>query len=129
VLQQVVGKLDTLPDEQKQRWEQLLWFAHALVYHSREADERDQCAEYIRATVSAARQVEVSGMSQTRAESLQVETKRATLLRLLRRKFDSVPVAIEATIQATQDGERLDAWLDAFATARKLSDIPFEAGV
>lgn len=132
VLRQVVAHLDTLPDARKQRWEELLWFAHALVYPTREGEEPDECAEHIRATVRAARQQETVGMGKTIAQDIQdregLRTKREDLLLLLREKFGPIPPTIEATIQATQDRDTFDAWLRAYAKAKKLSDISFNGG-
>src|SRR5262249_29331963 len=123
VLRQVVQRVDSLPRGQHERWEQLLWFAHGLVYHEREPGEREQDAEFIRGTVRASRQAEVSAMNKTIAEDLQDKAKRETLLRQLRLRFKAIPEAIEAKIQATDDSQQLATWLDEFATARKLSDI------
>jgi hypothetical protein len=90
---------------------------------------------FIRANVRQAEQPEVRIMGQTIAEALMeegavrgsLEGKRETLLRQLRLRFKRVSPAIAAEIQAAQDARQLDDWLDAFATADKLSDIPFQA--
>jgi hypothetical protein len=74
-------------------------------------------------------------MGKTIAEALHEEgeragrlgAKREILLRLLRLRFKKVPAAIEAKIQATDDAQQLDTWFDEFATARKLSDVDFDA--
>jgi hypothetical protein len=67
-------------------------------------------------------------MAKTAAEALRDEGKREMLLKQLKVRFKKVPPEIEAKIQATQDTQQLDTWLVAFATARKLSDIPFDEG-
>jgi hypothetical protein len=126
VLRQVVQRVDSLPGGQRDRWEQLLWFAHGLVYHEREPGEREQCADFIRGAVRASRQAEVNAMNKTIAEDLQDKAKRETLLRQLRLRFKTIPAAIESKIQATDDSQQLDTWLDEFATARKLGDIDFK---
>src|SRR5258708_299676 len=59
VLQAAVQQVDRLPEQQRERGRQLLWFAHALVYHERQPGDREQCAELIRASVRASWQVEV----------------------------------------------------------------------
>jgi hypothetical protein len=69
----------------------------------------------------------VSPRRKTIAEALREEGKREMLLRLLRLRFKQVPPAIEAKIKAIDDSQQLDACLDAFATARKLADIDFDA--
>src|SRR5262249_39898127 len=84
VLRQVVQQLDRLPEGQHERWEQLLWFVHALVDPERGQGEREQCADFIRATVRAARRAEVSDMRQSIADSYRADGKREALLRLLR---------------------------------------------
>ena len=126
VLRQVVQRIDSLSAGQHERWQQLLWFAHGLVYHEREPGEREQCADFIRGAVRAARQAEVTSMSKTIAEDLKDQGKRDALLRVLRARFKTIPAAIEAKIQATNDSQQLDTWLDEFATARKLGDIDFK---
>ena len=45
----------------------------------------------------------------------------------MRLKFKRVSPAITAEIEAAQDVQQLDDWLDAFATAEKISDIPFQS--
>jgi len=139
VLRQVVARVDKLHAGQPGRWEHLLWFAHALVYHARETEEREPLADFIRATVRQAEQPEVQLMGKTIAESLieegksmgvlegAIASKRETLLLLLRVKFKRVPAAITAEIEATQDGQQFDAWLKAFALADKITDIPFQS--
>jgi hypothetical protein len=52
--------------------------------------------------------------------------QRESLLSQLRLKFKRVPKAVVAEIEACQDEQQLDGWLAAFATADKLSDIPFQ---
>jgi hypothetical protein len=79
----------------------------------------------------------VQYMAQTIAEALLEEgakigreegalaKSREILLRLLRLKFKRIPPTIRATIQATENLQKLDTWLDEFATAEKLADIHF----
>jgi hypothetical protein len=136
VLRQVVSRVDRLYRTQHGRWEHLLWFAHALVYHARKTPEREPFADFIRTTVRQMEQPEVQIMGKTIAEALREEgkaqgvlegtlaSKRETLLRL---KFKRVSPAISAQIEAAQDGQQLDNWLDAFATAEKITDIPFQS--
>jgi hypothetical protein len=99
------------------------------VYHEREPGEHEQDVEFIRATVRASRKAEVTAMARTIAEDLmergEIKAKRATLLRQLGLRF-KIPPAIEAKIQATDDSQQLDAWLDGVVKARKLGDIDFK---
>jgi len=136
VLRQVVSRVDRLHAKQRGRWEDLLWFAHALVYHARDDPERAPLADFIRDSVRRAERAEVEAMGQTIAEALMEEGKakgalanrRETLIRQLRLKFkQQVTPEITAEIEATQDSAQLDHWLDAVITADKISDIPFQA--
>ncbi len=138
-LSQVIERVDGLLDHSPVRWEQLLWYAHALVYHVREGDERRQMAELIREKVRRSKQAEVENMGKTIAEAIKeegilmgreegvLEAKRQVLVRLLHLRFKRVPAAIEAEINATQDVQKLDDWLAEFVTARTLSDIHFSS--
>jgi hypothetical protein len=140
VLRQVVAHVDELPVGERGRWEHLLWFAHALVYHAREPPQREPLADFIRASVRQAKQAEVQTMGKTIAEALMeegalkgkaagiLEGKREALLRQLRLKFKRrMTPAIVAEVEAAQEGSQLDEWLDAVVTADKISDIPFQA--
>jgi predicted transposase YdaD len=139
ILRRVVARVDNLHAGERARWQHLLWFAHALVYHARERPEREQLADFIRTTVRKSEQPEVQIMGKTIAEALMEEgeakgilkgalaTRRQTLLRLLGLRFKRVPPAIKAEIEASEDSQQLDAWLEAFATAEKLTDIPFQS--
>jgi predicted transposase YdaD len=140
VLTRVVRQVDGLHARARGRWEQLLWFAHALVYHAREGEERQQMANFIRETVRKSEQPEVEAMGKTIAEVIKEEgfvegmergalqKQRETLLRQLRLKFKRVSPAIAKVIDATQDSHQLDEWLDAVITAEKISDIAFKPG-
>ncbi|MBN2491190.1 MAG: hypothetical protein JXQ29_10130, partial [Planctomycetes bacterium] len=70
---------------------------------------------------------EVSDVRRTIADELKeqggIETARRTLTRLLRRRFGEVPDDTIAVIEATTDLEKLDGWLDRFATATTLQDV------
>jgi predicted transposase YdaD len=132
LLGEVVARLEQLPSDQKGRWRDLLWYIHALVYHERERAEQPPLLDFIQKTVRATElQEEVTEMGKTIAESLReegklegkLEGKRETLVRLLRTRFRNVPEKIVIQIQDTQDVAQLDTWLDAFASAKKLTDI------
>jgi hypothetical protein len=70
-------------------------------------------------------------MGKTIAEAIQEEGalkgKREALLLLLQLKFKHLPPAVTAEIEATQDDQQLKQWLEAFVTADKISDIPFQS--
>jgi hypothetical protein len=132
-LTQVVRCVDELHARAHGRWEHLLWFAHALVYHVREGDERRQMADFIRENVRKSEQSEVETMGKTIADVIKEEgevigalkKQRETLLRLLRLKFKRVPAAIEAEINATHDGKKFDSWFDEAVVAKTLSEVHF----
>jgi predicted transposase YdaD len=132
LLGEVVGQLEGLPRRQQERWRQLMWFLHGLVYHYRA--EADELAAHVRQSVrSATHKKEAAIMVKTAAERLKEEgkaegllqAKRQDLLRLIRNRFKSVPRAVTARVQATEDLEQLDAWFDLAPTADRLADIPF----
>jgi hypothetical protein len=139
VLRQVVTALDGLPTESRGLRIHLLWFLRGLVYHSREKPEWGRLSEIIVSSVREEYRSEVELMGQTIAEALleegelkgeikgAIKSKRATLLRLIQLRFSGVSPAILAEIEATKDNQKLDEWLDAFATAKEISEMPFQA--
>jgi hypothetical protein len=74
---------------------------------------------------------EVFDMGQTMAEYLMeqgaaqeaVRSRQQTLLRLLRVRFRRVPEGMVKRVENTTEVAQLDAWLDAFAKARKLAGV------
>ncbi|MBN2490465.1 MAG: hypothetical protein JXQ29_06415 [Planctomycetes bacterium] len=66
-------------------------------------------------------------MSRTIADELQekasIATLRNILVRQLRRRFGEVAEETIAVIEATTDLEKLDGWLDRFATAETLETL------
>ena len=50
-------------------------------------------------------------------------TRQQTLVRLLRRRFGSVPSELLTVVEGTDDVDQLDEWLDRFATAQTLEEI------
>ena len=65
------------------------------------------------------------GKAEGKAEGV-LESRRATLLRLLRKRFRAVPAEVSLTIDRTNSVSQLDEWLDRFATATELDEIGFE---
>jgi hypothetical protein len=139
ILRQVVARVDQLHARQRGRWEHLLWFTHALVYHARQTPEHQPLVDFIRATVREAEQPEVQIMGKTIAEDLEekgalrgeaagiLKGKREALLLQLRMKFKRVPPAVAAEIQAAQEGSQIDEWLAALLTADKISEMSFQS--
>jgi hypothetical protein len=130
VLRQVVTRVDKTRQTNPGRWESLLWFTLALVYHARKTGEQAPLAEFICSTVRKTNQPEVTIMSKTIAEALiekgAIEGRRDFFLSLLREKFKTVPEDIVAEVQATTDVHQFDLWAKASATARTLDEIPFK---
>jgi flagellar biosynthesis/type III secretory pathway protein FliH len=66
------------------------------------------------------------GMQQGMQQGLErgeLRGRQATLIRQLHKRFTNVPDEIVRAIEATQDIERLDDWLERILTARTLRDI------
>jgi len=51
------------------------------------------------------------------------ESQKRVLIRLLRRKFASVPKKVVQKIEATDDSDQLDNWLDQVIVADSLAEI------
>ena len=66
-------------------------------------------------------------MGQTIAEMYieqgRVEGKRATLLRLLRKRFKKLPRKVEARVTATTNMRDLETWLDNILDAESLAEV------
>ena len=132
LLVRIIQHLESLPEKDRFRWETFLEYIHALVYHERHPAEQPRLQREIEASVATdTHQREVCRMGKTIAEDLmdrghargQLENARATLIRQLGVRFGDVPEGTVALIRATSDMERLNAWLDRFATADTLEDV------
>ncbi len=134
VLHRVAARVDDLRGTNAGRWESLLWFIHAMIYHDRKPAEREPLVEVIRSSVRKANQPEVDAMSKTIAQALKdegrqegaIERSRDFFLLQLRKKFETVPESIVAEVQATTDLHQFDIWGTAILTADSLTDIPFK---
>jgi hypothetical protein len=132
-LKRVVRALeDELASSDRDRWLALLSYVAALIYHDREKDEREPMRRLVEDSVqNDARRLEVYDMGQTIAEALReegraeeaVRSRQETLLRVLRIRFRKVPSGVEQRITNTDSPDQLDTWIDAFAKAKKLSDV------
>jgi hypothetical protein len=135
VLRQVVARVDRLSVTKRGRWDSLLSFMHAMIYHDRQAAEHESLVEIIRSTVRKANQAEVMLMGQTIAQALKEEGKqegeiagrRDFFLLLLRERFKTVPESIVAEIQSTTDIHQLDVWGSTLMAADSITDIPFKS--
>ena len=52
-----------------------------------------------------------------------IETRQQTLVRLLRRRFGSVPSELVNVVETTDDVDQLDDWLDHLVTAQTLEEL------
>ena len=62
------------------------------------------------------------GRNEGREEG-QITALRDTLLRLLRQRFGTLPVAMVNVVKTTSDRPHLEAWLDRVLTAETLDDV------
>src|SRR5262249_13211313 len=130
----VTKELEQQAGGQQARWEELMWYIHALVYHERE--EAEELTEQIRQSVSAAYQTEVQAMWKSAAQRLieegqvkgALQSKQETLVFQLKERFKKeVPDEILAEIRATEDINKLDTWLKEVLHARTLAKMSFAA--
>ena len=121
-----------MPQAERLRWLDLLSYIHALVYHVRETEEREDLQAHIAKSVRTdPHPQEVNAMKKTIADMLKeedakeerVKSRRETLLNLLRAKFGEPPAEVIATIDACTDVAQLDAWTKAILTARRLGSV------
>jgi hypothetical protein len=132
-LRQVVRALEEqLAEGDRARWLELLSYLAALIYHEREEPEREPMRRLVEDAVQEDRhRREVFDMGKTIAEALKeegaareaVRGRQQTLLRQLRLRFKRVPEGTVKRVENTTEVAQLDAWLDAFANARKLADV------
>ena len=73
---------------------------------------------------------EVFEMRRTIADELKeegaIKNSQQTLIRLLKRRFGSVPDEVTSMIRGTDDPEQLNAWLDQVVTAETLDEVGIE---
>jgi hypothetical protein len=132
-LRRVVKALEgQLADADRDRWLGLLSYLQALIYHERETPEHEPMQRLVADSVQNDRhRREVFDMGKTIAESLMeegaareaVNVRRQTLLLLLREKFKRIPEGVVRRVEGTESVEQLDAWIKAFARAKKLADV------
>jgi hypothetical protein len=135
VLRQVAVRVHRLHDANPGRWDSLLSFMHALIYHDRETAEHEALVEILRSTARKDYQPEVILMGKSMAQVLQekgrqegeIQRSRDFFLLLLRERFKTVPENIVAEIQAATDLHQFDLWGKAILTAKTLADLPFKS--
>jgi hypothetical protein len=123
---------EQLAEEDRARWLELLSYLSALIDHEREEPEREPMRRLVEDAVQEDRhRREVFDMGKTIAEALKeegaareaVRGRQQTLLRQLRLRFKRLPEGTVKRVENTTEVAQLDAWLDAFANARKLADV------
>jgi hypothetical protein len=98
--------------------------------------ERPKLGETIETSVKAdSQRREVTVMQRTIADDLRdkgrkqgrkegaLQTRRATLIRQLQRRFDELPDEIVRKVNQTDDPAQLDAWLDRVVDGASLHDL------
>ncbi|MGH7201309.1 MAG: hypothetical protein ACREJB_11940 [Planctomycetaceae bacterium] len=135
LLGRVVRHLETMPPDERLRWLELLSYVHALVYHERSPAETDTLRQTIEASVQTdqhRREIEAMGKTwksawQVGMEEAETRGLRRALLRQLHHRFGELPAEIGARIEATEDPEQLNAWLDRVLIAASLGDMHIDA--
>jgi hypothetical protein len=139
-LEEVLTHLEQMAPAERTRWVEFLSYILALVYHARNGSEQPSLREVVDRTVQTdSHRQEFVKMGQTIAEMLKDEgrlegeiqgrqqealaTRRAILLRLLRKKFKKVPRKVAARIAATTNLQELETWLDNIIEAATLADV------
>ncbi len=135
-LEEVVTHLESMPDAERIRWVEFLSYIEALVYHARNEAEQPKRRDVVdRSIQTDRRRQEYTKMGRTiaemyidqgRAEGEQkgvLKYARATLLRLLRKRFKKVPRKLEARIAATTSMRELETWMHNFANAETLEEV------
>jgi hypothetical protein len=136
LLERVVAHLDGMPAAERRRLGELLSYVRAMLYHERSDSEQSRLQEVMENSVQdEATRREVMKMRKTGAEALMergaqqgaqkagLVTRRQTLVRLLRRRFGDIPSEVVRVVEATDDVDQLDNWLDRFATAQTLEEL------
>lgn len=140
VLVRVLRHLEALTHEERLRWEDLLSYIRALVYHNRTPSEWSGLQTLIETSIQDddLRQ-EVSRMGKTIADVLKdegraegrtegrtegrVEATRSNLFQLLRRRFGELPQDTVDHIEGTDDLEQLNGWFGRAITAESLEEV------
>jgi hypothetical protein len=136
LLAHTLERVNGLVEAEPTRWADLMTYIHALVYNERPQRERRTLQKLILDSMpSELHRQESIQMAETMADVLRREGKREgklegecharqqTLLRQLTQRFGDVPHEVVKAVEATQDVERLDAWLDRILTATTLDEM------
>ena len=132
LLEQVVAALDDLSGSALVRWQELMSYLHALVYHERAEGEHPVLHQRIEQKVrDQRRRQEVGDMKKTIAEMYREEGElrgelkhaRRILLQRLKNRFGQLPDDIVQVIESSVSVSQLDEWHDAALTARSLKGV------
>lgn len=128
LLERVVQSLERRMADEPVRWREAMSYLHAMVYHDRDKPEHQGLQDRIAQTVHKAdHQREVQGMGNKIVDMFREEGelrgRRETLLRQLRLRFGDLPQAVVDTVERCTDTNELNAWIDRFVTARRLSEM------
>jgi hypothetical protein len=132
----VVRHLETMPDDQRLLWLDLLSYIHAMIYHERQPAEQESLVQTVEKSVGTDQhRKEIFDMSQTIAEKLieqgrekgreegREEALRQSLLLLLRGRFADQAEDAAKVIEQTADIAQLQAWIERFATAKTFQEL------
>ncbi len=132
VLREAVEQLEGMTESERLRWQDLLSYLQAVVYHERDKPEREGFYDLIRTSArTAEHRRQLEEMRQTIADAWKeegaVEAARRMLLRQLRARFGKLRPGVTATIKNTTDLAQLEEWAARFATATTLEEIGIES--
>ena len=128
-----VSELSRLDASQFSQVRQALLYFVQLIFHRRSDEERDELIELVKR--HSHDESEVAIMAQTAAEVLIergkvagieqgiMEGKRASILQLLRLRFQEVPETLTERIAVIENVSRLETLLEQAMTAESLDDI------
>lgn len=132
LVNQLLAVGDRIPQDEKDRWKDLLTYLHAFVYHHREPNECERLSELIEdAAAAGGFQQEIQEMKMTMAErhrregrqEERLESRRQILLRFLSKRFGQTDPILAGRIESESNVETLDEWIDRAATAHSLKDV------
>jgi predicted transposase/invertase (TIGR01784 family) len=140
LLDEAVAELEKLPKSERVRWQELMSYLHALVYHVRSPNEHAELFARIEHAVrSERRRKETAEMKETIADMLRAEgraegrkegaklegirLRRQVLLRTLRGRFGEPNRKTIAAIENCESLERLDEWFEKTWTAQSLDEV------
>ena len=130
-----IDRLESLPPEEAETWEKLMYYLFLLIYHRRAPSEHEMLRQQVQERVRTHfRKEEVENMGQTIAQALiqegqeigALQNEQRVLINLLTKKFGQLPSNIVERIQRISEIARLDTLLNHFVTAKSLDDIKIE---